>query len=376
IAVTRFVAPGPEVPMHTPTLPVACANPSAAWPPTCSWRMRTVFGFSQRNSASYRGRIVPPGMPKRYSTPSASNALRTAIAPVIFSLAMCPSALSLRLVRRDRLLLRQQEAQLVDAVHEAVLREAVERERCDGPVRQRDRLRPEIDLHLRAGGRHELRDRRRLQHDRYEPVLERVVAEDVGDARRDHGPEAVVHERPGGVLARGAATEVVARDEDLAALRLGAVQDEVGARLPLRVVAPVGEEAVAEPLLVGHLEEATRDDLIGVDVLARDDDGAALDDEDRFHASPPPAAADRRPRPRRPRPPRSPGSRAACARPGPAGPRSSGWTWTRSTAPAAACPRSSRGTSSSPARATPRRRPGRSGRAPRPRRRASPRAIP
>src|SRR6266545_3093056 len=102
--------------------------------------MRTVLGFSQRKSASYRGRMVPPGMPKRYSTPSASNALRTAIAPVIFSLAMCPSALSPRLVRRDRLLLRQEEAQLVDAVHEAVLREAVERERRRGPVRQRDGL--------------------------------------------------------------------------------------------------------------------------------------------------------------------------------------------------------------------------------------------
>ena len=52
MGVTRFVAPGPEVPMQTPTLPVAWAKPSAAWPPTCSWRMRTVFGFSQRNSAS------------------------------------------------------------------------------------------------------------------------------------------------------------------------------------------------------------------------------------------------------------------------------------------------------------------------------------
>src|SRR6266511_3441554 len=160
MAVTRFVAPGPEVPMHTPTLPVACANPSAAWPPTCSWRMRTVFGFSQRNSASYRGRIVPPGMPKRYSTPSASNALRTAIAPVIFSLAMIllvkrsrlgfqdlessggerrTSAPPLgrrrgpplypRLELRDRLLLRQEEPELVHAVHEAVPREPVDRER-------------------------------------------------------------------------------------------------------------------------------------------------------------------------------------------------------------------------------------------------------
>ena len=40
IGVTRFVAPGPEVAMQTPTLPVACAYPSAAWPAPCSWRTR------------------------------------------------------------------------------------------------------------------------------------------------------------------------------------------------------------------------------------------------------------------------------------------------------------------------------------------------
>ena len=40
MAVTRLVAPGPEVAMHTPTLPVAAAYPSAAWPAPCSWRTR------------------------------------------------------------------------------------------------------------------------------------------------------------------------------------------------------------------------------------------------------------------------------------------------------------------------------------------------
>ncbi len=41
IPVTRFVAAGPEVPRHTPTLPVARAYPSAAWAPPCSWRTST-----------------------------------------------------------------------------------------------------------------------------------------------------------------------------------------------------------------------------------------------------------------------------------------------------------------------------------------------
>jgi hypothetical protein len=39
--VTRLVAPGPEVAMHTPTRPVAAAYPCAACPAPCSCRTRT-----------------------------------------------------------------------------------------------------------------------------------------------------------------------------------------------------------------------------------------------------------------------------------------------------------------------------------------------
>ena len=40
-AVTRLVAPGPLVAMHTPVRPVAQAYPSAACPAPCSWRTST-----------------------------------------------------------------------------------------------------------------------------------------------------------------------------------------------------------------------------------------------------------------------------------------------------------------------------------------------
>ena len=40
IPVTRFVAPGPLVARHTPTLPVALAYPSAACAAPCSWEVR------------------------------------------------------------------------------------------------------------------------------------------------------------------------------------------------------------------------------------------------------------------------------------------------------------------------------------------------
>ena len=39
IAVTRFVAPGPDVAITTPVLPVVRAYPSAAWPAFCSWEV-------------------------------------------------------------------------------------------------------------------------------------------------------------------------------------------------------------------------------------------------------------------------------------------------------------------------------------------------
>ncbi len=50
--VTRFVAPGPDVAMHTPTLPVADAYPSAAWPAPCSWRTRMWRTFFESSIGS------------------------------------------------------------------------------------------------------------------------------------------------------------------------------------------------------------------------------------------------------------------------------------------------------------------------------------
>ena len=40
IPVTRFVAPGPDVAIHTPTLPEDLAYPSAACAAPCSWQVK------------------------------------------------------------------------------------------------------------------------------------------------------------------------------------------------------------------------------------------------------------------------------------------------------------------------------------------------
>src|SRR3954451_5469603 len=81
--VTRLVAPGPEVAMHTPTRPVACAYPVAACPAPCSWRTRTWRTRVESSSGSYAGRIVPPGMPNTTSQPTSSSDRTSDCAPVI-----------------------------------------------------------------------------------------------------------------------------------------------------------------------------------------------------------------------------------------------------------------------------------------------------
>ena len=54
----------------------------------------------------------------------------------------------------------------------------------------------------------------------------------------------------------------------------GWLSTKSGLGLPSGLVAPVGEEALAQAVLVGGLEEARRDDLVGVDVGDRQHDDA------------------------------------------------------------------------------------------------------
>ena len=81
-----------------------------------------------------------------------------------------------------------------------------------------------IDAHVLGG-----------QHDRQQPDLRAVGAEDVGEARRDDRLEAVVLERPRRVLAARAAAEVAPGDED-----------RVLRQLPARLLGPVVEQELAE----------------------------------------------------------------------------------------------------------------------------------
>ena len=185
-------------------------------------------------------------------------------------------------VARDRVGTLQRQADVVEPVQQSVLREVVDLERdVEADGRRRDPLVLDVDDHLEV---RVLLDRlpqplhRRLVDGRGDEAhLSGVVAEDVGEAWREHCREAVVHQRPHRVLTRRARSEVRTRDEDVGARVALLVEHEVG------VLAPFGEQPRAEPGALDPLQPVARDDLIGVDVGPHQRHRAPGDDSNRFH---------------------------------------------------------------------------------------------
>src|SRR3954451_13717419 len=139
----------------------------------------------------------------------------------------------------------------------------------------RARLEIDRELLVRGGARHQRLHLLRRQLHGQQPDLQRVLPEDVAERRCDDDVEAVVLQRPGGVLARRAAAEVAPGEQDAALL---VVQLEVG------ILAPVEEEELAEAGALDPLQELLRDDLVGVDVVAVEHDGGRRDGLEALHA--------------------------------------------------------------------------------------------
>src|SRR5690606_22978727 len=145
-----------------------------------------------------------------------------------------------RLVGADLVHVLERQADVVQPFEQALLAERVDVEPQRRAVRGGDGLGGEVDRQPVAGRRFGLAeqpvDRVLPEHDQEQPVLEAVVVEDVGEARPDDGADAVVEQRPGSVLARAAAAEIVAYQQDLRAPVARLIEHEVRVRPALAVV--------------------------------------------------------------------------------------------------------------------------------------------
>src|SRR5687768_16600373 len=129
-------------------------------------------------------------------------------------------ALAVALVGVDRVRLLERERDVVEPVEQAVADVVVELERHSAAV-EAHLARLEVDL--RRAGLHQRTGFVLGQHDRQESDLGAVAEEDVGEAGCHDRAEAVVLERPRGVLARRAGAEVAAGDEDRVGRQVPAV---------------------------------------------------------------------------------------------------------------------------------------------------------
>ena len=111
--------------------------------------------------------------------------------------------------------------------------------------------------------------------DRQDAVLEAVVVENIGEAGRDHAAYAEIEQRPGRMLAAGAAAEIVAGDQDLRLAVGRLVEHEVRILGAVLLVAHLGEQPGAEPGALDRLQIILGDDHVGVDIDDRQGGGNA-----------------------------------------------------------------------------------------------------
>src|SRR5216684_7221952 len=193
----------------------------------------------------------------------------------------------LRLEGGDRRRLLQGEPDIVEAVQQAVLAEGVDVEFDDAAVGPGDRLAGEIDGEPGVGALlgvvHQRVDDLLRQLDRQDAVLEAVVVEDVGEARRDDAAYAEIQERPGRVLARAAAAEILADDQDLRLPVGRLVEDEIRVLRPVIAVAQLVEEGLAQAGALDRLQMLLGDDLVGVDIDHRQRRGDAVERGELVH---------------------------------------------------------------------------------------------
>src|SRR5262249_50072982 len=131
----------------------------------------------------------------------------------------------------------QGQSDRVETPIQAVFSEGVDLETGPCPVRGGHRLVTKVHGQLVTGRGQDVMDHRQdlvgLQHQRQNAVLEAVVVEDVCETRCDDTTEALVEERPRGMLTRRSTSKIIARQEDRRTLKARLVQKK------FRVLRPV-----------------------------------------------------------------------------------------------------------------------------------------
>src|SRR3954463_3900793 len=158
----------------------------------------------QRNAARDPANL----MPRSGAAPPSHSGAGSASSPGPFG--------ELFLVGLDRRRLLQREADLVEAVEQAMLAGGVDVEMERAAVGAVDLLALEVDgqrgVRPALGVVEQLLQVFGRDRDRQDAVLEAVVVKNVGERGRDHAADAEVEQGPRRVLAARPAAEVVARD--------------------------------------------------------------------------------------------------------------------------------------------------------------------
>src|SRR3989338_9237551 len=175
----------------------------------------------------------------------------------------------------------QGQADVVQSIQQTMLAKGVHLKIIRRAVRRSDGLPLQIDLQFVANiGFHCLEQRIHLlrsQADRQQAVLEAVVEKNVGETRRDDGAETVIFQRPRRVLARTAAAEIFARQQNLRTPITRLVQHKIRiqwtlavihARLAVIQITPFVERIRAETGALDRLQELLGNDCVSIDIGA------------------------------------------------------------------------------------------------------------
>src|SRR5262245_17861104 len=157
-------------------------------------------------------------------------------------------------VSRDGSVVFDDISDFVQTLENACLGKGIDGKRYGRAAFNRQCLRSKVDGHEYAWLQQSVSGG--IDSDREQSILQAVLAEDIGEACRDHRLETEIFQRPDRVFARATAAEVIAGNKNL------------GAFINLKFRA-VLEQMLADPDFVCDLQKASRNDLVGVDILLR-----------------------------------------------------------------------------------------------------------